>query len=830
VRDVRAALAALDAAGDEPLDGAALAALGSTLAAAAQLAASAQSAGGSLASLAPALGAPPAALAAAVARSLSFPGGAVLDAASPVLAACRAERRDVGRELRALLTATAQRLLAERACEAAQVVSRRQRLCVPVRAGMTGLLPGGVVLDASASGATLFVEPAPAVALNNAAAALEAKEAAEQDAVLRALTAQARDAKHLIRDCADALTQLDLALARGRHGDWVGGAAPRFTRPADASTSPADMRGARHPLLLAPSLPPPPLRWWEEEAAAAAAAAAALALPPQRKGATAAADAPEQVAARAPPPVPVDWMVPPGCRCVVVSGPNTGGKTAGMKTLALACLLARAGGRPPATSASLPWPRRVLCDLGDAQSLDAGLSTFSGHVARLTRIVKEVAPPQGDTTAAACDPDGASLVLLDEPGGGTDPVEGAALACALLTRMAAPGCGALAVATTHYEEVKALAGDDTRFANAAVEFDAARLAPTYRLLWGAPGASYALDVATALGLPPSLLAAARAAEAAAGRRGAGGAPPPRDGAVAARLRTQLAEAEAAAATAAAQRAEAEAEAEALRARAAALLPGEEALLSTAQKKAEQARAAARAALSAAATAAAAEDGDAEAVAVAAAAHMPAGWSLAPGAAGVAGAVRREGAPAVRAWTPRPGDQVRVVRLGARPATVVSVTHCDAEVRLGMLVSRVPIAEVLPLLPDSAAAVTPGGPKRAMPTPRISRAEARVAEARAAVPSAAAADDASALVALPSAENTLDLRGMYAADAVAELESAVNARGRRAGASALFVVHGMGTGRVKAAVLDALKAHPLVMKVEQAPQRHGGLGCTIAYIR
>jgi dsDNA-specific endonuclease/ATPase MutS2 len=119
----------------------------------------------------------------------------------------------------------------------------------------------------------------------------------------------------------------------------------------------------------------------------------------------------------------------------------------------------------------------------------------------------------------------------------------------------------------------------------------------------------------------------------------------------------------------------------------------------------------------------------------------------------------------------------------------------------------------------------------MPTPRVSRSDARAADARAALPGAGAAEDAAALAALgPTAENTIDLRGMYAADAVSELQAALDARGQRSGASLLFIVHGMGTGRVKAAVQEALRLHPLVLRAQQAPQRHGGAGCTIAFVR
>jgi DNA mismatch repair protein MutS2 len=701
---------------------------------------------------------------------------------------------------------------------------------------MSGLLPGCVVLDQSASGQTLFVEPLDAVPLNNACAALGAQQTALEAAVLAGLSAKARRCGAALRDALGALVAVDTALAMARHAAWAGGARVRF---AEAGDAPVTLRGARHPLLLAPALPPPPLRWWEEEAAADAAAAAALAAPPARARSTAdaplPADAPP-LPLRPPPPVAVDWLVPPGAACVVISGPNTGGKTACMKTLALACLLARAGGSPPAASASLPWARRVLADLGDSQSLQEGLSTFSGHVARLGRILRALRC-EGTAVSPSCE--GVALVLLDEPGGGTDPAEGAALACALLQRLAAPEAGALTVATSHYEEAKRLAQEgptevpsQRRFANAAVEFDAAALAPTYRLLWGVSGESYALEVAAALGLPAPLLAAAAASMAAAqaGAAAVRGAPggDARSGALAARLEAQRDEAEAAASVAAARRAAATADAAALAARAAALLPGEAALASAAEASALAAQAAARASF--AAVAAALQPADALAAALTA--HMPPGWELSGGAA--AGAVRRIGAPDAPLWVPRVGERVLVRRLGARPAVVIAASAAEVEVKLGMLVTRVPLAEVAPAgasdLAAAAAAAGAGSKSPRMPTPRVSRAAARDAAAAPATAAAGSAADAAALVASPRADNTVDVRGMYADAAVAAVEAAMGERGRRAGASALFVVHGVGTGRVKAAVAEMLKTHPLVLRAEPAQQRDGGAGCTVVFLR
>ncbi|GFR39679.1 hypothetical protein Agub_g151, partial [Astrephomene gubernaculifera] len=198
------------------------------------------------------------------------------------------------------------------------------------------------------------------------------------------------------------------------------------------------------------------------------------------------------------PPRPLDWTVRPDTSAVVITGPNTGGKTAAIKALGLAACMARCGlALPAAAPARLPAFSRVLADIGDEQSLSANLSTFSGHLRRIQ--------------ALRCEADGRSLLLLDELGTGTDPLEGAALGLALLKRLVSGGvgCGALTVATTHHSVMTGLKFEDPRVENASVEFDESALAPTYRLLWGIPGRSNALNIAARLGLDARVVSAAR---------------------------------------------------------------------------------------------------------------------------------------------------------------------------------------------------------------------------------------------------------------------------------------------------------------------------------
>jgi len=191
--------------------------------------------------------------------------------------------------------------------------------------------------------------------------------------------------------------------------------------------------------------------------------------------------------------IPVDLLISPHIRVVTITGPNTGGKTVTLKTLGLAALMAKVGLFVPAREpVEMPWFDQVLADIGDEQSLQQSLSTFSGHIRRISRILNALGTGEQDLETPN------SLVLLDEVGAGTDPAEGSALAIALLQYLA--DHAQLTVATTHFGELKALKYEDQRFENASVEFDDATLSPTYRLLWGIPGRSNALAIALRLGL------------------------------------------------------------------------------------------------------------------------------------------------------------------------------------------------------------------------------------------------------------------------------------------------------------------------------------------
>ncbi|MFZ9712656.1 MAG: endonuclease MutS2, partial [Vulcanococcus sp.] len=366
-------------------------------------------------------------------------GGRVADRASPPLselrrqiAAVRAERRD---RLNELLRRYASLL------QDSVVAERNGRPVLAVKAGAGSQLPG-LVHDSSASGSTVFIEPQPVIALGNRIRQLEGEEREAERAVLQELSALVADEVPALEHLQHVLVQLDLAVARARYGAWLGAVRPELE--ADC-LAPMQLDGLRHPLLL-----------WQERKLGEKAV------------------------------VPVTLRVHQDLRVVAITGPNTGGKTVTLKSVGLAALMARAGLFLPCQGTPrLPWCQQVLADIGDEQSLQQSLSTFSGHVRRIARILEALPAAQADLAAAP----GASLVLLDEVGAGTDPTEGTALAIALLRQLA--NRARLTIATTHFGELKALKYDDPRFENASVAFNVETLSPTYHLQWGIPGRSNA---------------------------------------------------------------------------------------------------------------------------------------------------------------------------------------------------------------------------------------------------------------------------------------------------------------------------------------------------
>ncbi len=372
-----------------------------------------------------------------LARSFD-PVGELLDTASPRLGGLRAAVRVAYDRLRRRLDALVGAELGN-ALQEPIVTLRNGRYVVPVKAEARSRVKG-IVHDASGSGQTLFVEPLVAVELGNAWREAQVAEREEIERILDELSAQIAANAAALRETLDALARFDLWAAKATLAAEMDG-----TRAETADRPEVILLSARHPGL----------------------------------------------AGRV---VPIDVRLGDGYTALVVTGPNTGGKTVTLRTLGLLSLMHQAGLHIPAAAGSrLPVWRDVFADIGDEQSIAQSLSTFSGHLRRITTIV------------AAAGPD--TLVLLDELGAGTDPTEGSALAQALLDHFIR--AGAIVAATTHYAELKAYAHTTPAARNAAVEFDLDTLSPTYRLTIGLPGGSQAFAIAERLGLPMTIVEDAR---------------------------------------------------------------------------------------------------------------------------------------------------------------------------------------------------------------------------------------------------------------------------------------------------------------------------------
>jgi len=671
-------------------------------------------------------------------------GGRVADRASAVLEGLRRQLKGARAERRERLQDLLRRygsLLQD------TVIAERQgRPVLAVKAGASGQVPG-LVHDSSASGNTVFIEPQAVLSLGNRIRDLEGLEREEELVVLRQLSALVADEADALERLQAVLVRLDAALTRARYGQWLGAVRPRLQA---GSAGCFRLQELRHPLLL-----------WQE----------------RRLGGQAV--------------VPVTITVSEALRVVAITGPNTGGKTVTLKSLGLAALMARAGLFLPCQGTpELPWCSQVLADIGDEQSLQQNLSTFSGHVKRIARILEALPAP--DALEASSSAGGASLVLLDEVGAGTDPSEGVALAVSLLRHLA--DRARLTVATTHYGELKALKYEDSRFENASVAFDSETLSPTYHLLWGIPGRSNALAIASRLGLDGAVIGAAADLLA-----------PGADGDVNQVIQGLEQQRQ--------RQQEAAEEAAALLARTELL--HEELLARWEQQKEqsaelqEQRRRELERSL---------REGQGEVRSLirrlrrgAAAADRGDGRS--------AGEVARQAGQRLRrlerdhqprperrqhrGWQPAVGDRVRLLALG-RAAEVLEISEDRREltVRCGVLRLQVELGAVEGLQ----------GEKPTLPEPVAVRVQTRQ---RSGGPGPQVRTDA----------NTVDVRGLR----VHEAEAAVEERLRSAHGP-LWVIHGIGTGKLKRGLRDWLASLPEVERVVDAERGDGGPGCSVIWPR
>ncbi|MEH2288890.1 endonuclease MutS2 [Nostoc sp.] len=669
----------------------------------------------------------------------------ITDRASQKLGEIRTDLR----RLRTQITQKLQNILQAKsgAVQEQLITQRSDRFVIPVKAPQKDAIPG-IVHDTSTSGATLYVEPNSIVPLGNQLRQIIRREQAEEETIRRILTEQVAAVKPDLERLLAIATTLDLATARSRYSYWLGANPPRFIQRGDREI--ITLRNLRHPLLV-----------WQQQ---------------HEQG---------------QPVVPVDLLISPQIRVVTITGPNTGGKTVTLKTLGLAALMAKVGLFVPAREpVEIPWFDKVLADIGDEQSLQQSLSTFSGHIRRISRILealgtgdlglgtgeKEIPNPQ------SLIPNPQSLVLLDEVGAGTDPVEGSALAIALLQYLA--NHAQLTIATTHFGELKALKYEDDRFENASVEFDESTLSPTYRLLWGIPGRSNALTIALRLGLKPEVVQEAKTQV---------GEATDEVNQVIAGLEAQRRRQETKAAEAQVLLQQAERLYKEVSAKAASLEERESSLRASQEVAVQQAIAQAKGEI-------------AQVIR-----RLQKGTPTAQEAQQATNALNQIGQqyqPVTPAkpkvgFMPKIGDRVRIPKLG-QLADVITAPDEDGElsVRFGLMKMTVKLQDVESLDGQKAEPVVKPKPAPAVVTPPPQS----VPEIR-------------------TSQNTIDLRGKRVADAEYILDKAISEA-----TGPIWIIHGYGTGKLRQGVHAFLQHHSRVNNYEPAEQADGGSGVTVVHIK
>ncbi|HEY7409606.1 MAG TPA: endonuclease MutS2 [Vicinamibacteria bacterium] len=673
-------------------------------------------------------------LVAALRRAL-LPGGVVADDASPRLAETRRGLARLKAQLQSVMESFLRGKDAERLLQDKLVTTRNDRYVLLLKAEHRGSLPG-IIHGSSGSGATLFVEPMPAVDLNNDIVSLGEEERREVIRVLRDLTARVARRGDAIADAMAVMGELDALQAMAQVAREM-----KAVEPAIAERSlDLELRDARHPLLMS-------------------AISERLGIPRRARR----------------EPVPVTVRVGFGTPVLVISGPNTGGKTVALKTVGLLALMAQSGLHVPAAEGSvLPVFRRVYADIGDDQSIAADLSTFSAHLRAIVEMTRDLEAP--------------TLVLLDEIGGGTDPTEGGALGVAVVDHFRQRG--AMVVATTHHGLLKSYAQSTAGVAAASFGYDPASYEPTYRLALGVPGRSLALEMAERLGLPAPVVHDARArlenkeaqAEALLKKLEDGRLALERDTARLAEEREALAAARA--------RAEADERAFAAQKR--------QALESFRRDLAQRGERAARQAA----------DAIREAVQ-----RLEAERASTRKAANVAAKARTEAIGAIRAAQEEATADLDLPREADAPALPLAV---GARVRLRSLGVT---GEVLQLAGDHAEVAVRGKRLKVPPAELI-------ALPAAAAPGAVVAS--AAPVSAPSASE-INVVGLRVDEALPRVDKALDTAAL-ADRQQLRVVHGHGEGKLRRAVAEMLDGHPHVASFRPGGAGEGGAGVTVVELR
>jgi DNA mismatch repair protein MutS2 len=609
------------------------------------------------------------------------------------------------------------------------IITRREgRYVIPLKAQYKEKIPG-VVHDRSASGVTLFIEPLSVVDLNNRWRELQLEEEEEMRRILAELTHLVSEHADGIAETVEALAALDLAFAKAKYAEAIDGSKPKVEDFVDRSDghpgSTVRLLGARHPLLD-----------------------------------------PDQV-------VPIDVDMDDETHVLVITGPNTGGKTVSLKTVGLLTLMAQAGLHIPAEDGSALSPfEGIYADIGDEQSIEQSLSTFSSHMTNIISFLDEASPR--------------SLVLLDELGAGTDPAEGAALARALLEHFRRRG--STTFVATHYPELKSYAQLTPGVRNAAVEFDTETLSPTYKLSIGLPGRSNALTIARRLKLPEEIVEEARQMVSAEDLRTQDMLDDIH------RLRVEMAqEREEAHST----RTEAQKAARELRERLSSIEEEREEILQEAREEARKTLEGVesevrrlRSRLRAAAAPVKAVNAVEEKLEALASELPKAKPQETEATLRAYESLEERGEPSIEV-----GDTVWVRPLKAK-GNVLAIRDGEAEVQVGRMRTQVDLSAL----------------------------ERRKGEEREPAPT----DVQTTTAPVSSPGSSIDLRGCTVDETLKRLDQYLD-QAMRAGVPNARIIHGKGTGALRRAVREFLSDHPLVNNYEEADYREGGDGVTVADI-
>lgn len=642
--------------------------------------------------------------------------GDVMDSASPELRMVRQEIRSLEARIREKLdqmtrSSSYQKMLMENI-----ITIRGDRYVIPVKQEYRHVF-GGIVHDQSASGATLFIEPEAVVGMNNKLRESRLREEREVERILFQLTERVSAHVDALKENTEALAELDFIFAKAQLAASMKATAPKLNDRGYVR-----LKRARHPLIARENV------------------------------------------------VPIDVELGKDYTAIVVTGPNTGGKTVSLKTVGLLSLMAMSGLQIPADDDSeMTVFSSVFADIGDEQSIEQNLSTFSSHMTNIIHILEKM--------------DERSLVLFDELGAGTDPTEGAALAMAIIDHVIQSG--ARLIATTHYSELKAYAYDRPHVINASVEFDVETLRPTYRLLIGVPGRSNAFAIAKRLGLPEHIIGKAREAISEEENQ----------------VESMIASLERNRKRAEEERREAEAlrrEAEALRQQ----IEEERARFAEEKNRLlEQAEEEARLAVQLAKE-------EAEAVIRELREMRSEGLEikehrLIDAKARLSGAVLelekekvKKPAKAVRATQIKPGDEVMVTTFGQRGTVLEKISEQEFLVQIGIMKMKVKR--------DDMQVVKPTKTESAMNLTTVKRSRDTV-------------------------KMELDLRGYNVEDGIREIEQYLD-EALLAGLHSVSIIHGHGTGVLRKGVHEYLRHHRHVKSFRLGGQGEGGVGATIVELK